>query len=397
MPLDAEPPDDNDNPGTGWFEDYAIPDDDAQIGEYDISAIPNDFNVTTIFSFIESGAVKIPGFQRNYVWDQKRASKLIESIIIGLPVPQVFLYEETRNRFLVIDGQQRLMSIYYFMKQRFPRKEKRLELRRIFDDHSRIPEEVLSDDAFFTKFNLQLAEKLPGQPNRFKGRNYLTLDEYKTQFDLRTIRNIVVKQNSPEDDDSSIYEIFNRLNSGGVNLRPQEIRASLYHSEFFETLYRVNGLPAWRRILGLPSPDLHAKDIEVLLRGFAMLVDGATYAPSMTKFLNKFSKKSRKFGEEENRFLEKLLESFLESCSELPENAFRGKRTRKFNLALFEAVFYAVCLQPFQGRTLIEGKIDPSLIASLESDTEFVNASQKDTTGKVNVAARLLRAKHYLG
>jgi uncharacterized protein with ParB-like and HNH nuclease domain len=107
---------------TDWFEDYAESADDIQVGEYDITAAPNDFNVLTINSFLELGAVRIPGFQRNYVWDLGRASKLIESLILGLPVPQVFLYEVERNRFLVIDGQQRLMSIYYFVKQRFPRK-----------------------------------------------------------------------------------------------------------------------------------------------------------------------------------------------------------------------------------------------------------------------------------
>jgi Protein of unknown function DUF262 len=112
-----------------WFEDYAEGDEEAQIDEYDITASPNDFNVLTLFSFIESGAVRIPGFQRNFVWDRVRASKLIESLIIGIPVPQLFLYEQARNKFLVIDGQQRLMTVYYFMKRRFPRREKRVELR----------------------------------------------------------------------------------------------------------------------------------------------------------------------------------------------------------------------------------------------------------------------------
>src|ERR1700704_5004448 len=85
-----------------WFDDYVTDEDDeeSQIDEYEISATPNDFNVLTIFNFIESGVVKIPGFQRNYVWDIKRASKLIESLLLGLPVPQLFLYEEGRNRFL---------------------------------------------------------------------------------------------------------------------------------------------------------------------------------------------------------------------------------------------------------------------------------------------------------
>jgi len=105
-----------------WYEDVPEEASDIALTEYDITASPNDFNISTIFNFIESGSLKIPVFQRNYVWDVKRASKLIESIIIGLPVPQIFLFEESRNKFLVIDGQQRLMSIYYFIKGRFPQK-----------------------------------------------------------------------------------------------------------------------------------------------------------------------------------------------------------------------------------------------------------------------------------
>jgi len=86
-------------------DDYSqeVDDSDDPIAEYDITATPNDFNVITIHNFIESGALVIPGFQRNYVWDIKRASKLVESLILGLPVPQIFLYEEKRNKFQVID------------------------------------------------------------------------------------------------------------------------------------------------------------------------------------------------------------------------------------------------------------------------------------------------------
>src|SRR5947207_15912166 len=94
-----------------WFETEEPEEIDSLIREYDITASPNDFNTITLFNFIESGVVKIPAFQRNYVWDIKRASKLIESMVMGLPVPQIFLYEESRNSFLVIDGQQRLMSL----------------------------------------------------------------------------------------------------------------------------------------------------------------------------------------------------------------------------------------------------------------------------------------------
>ena len=90
-------------------------DNNVSFSEYDISASPNDFNILTLNSFIDSGIVEIPGFQRNYIWDIKRASKLIESIIIGIPIPQIFLYEKGKNKFLVIDGQQRYMTIYYFI------------------------------------------------------------------------------------------------------------------------------------------------------------------------------------------------------------------------------------------------------------------------------------------
>jgi uncharacterized protein with ParB-like and HNH nuclease domain len=203
-----------------WVDDYAEDADEVQIDEYDITASPNDFNVLTIYNFLEAGSVRIPGFQRNFVWDLGRASKLIESLLLGLPVPQIFLYEAGRNEFLVIDGQQRLMSIYYFVKQRFPRKEKRAELRAVFDDQGKIPDPVLENSEYFEDFRLKLPESLPSRPNRFKGLTYSTLSNYKTQFDLRTIRNVIIKQNSPQDDDSSMYEVFNRLNTGGINLKP---------------------------------------------------------------------------------------------------------------------------------------------------------------------------------
>jgi len=277
-----------------WFEDYAEDGDDTQIIEYDISAAPNDFDILTIYSFLESGAVRIPAFQRNYVWDLRRASKLIESLILGLPVPQVFLYEVDRNQFVEIDGQQRLMSIYYFKKQRFPRQEKRSELRSIFDKNNQIPDQTLHDDRYFENFRLRLPDSLPNQKNRFSRLSYATLGAYQTQFDLRTIRNVIIKQNVPEGDDSSMYEIFNRLNTGGVNLKPQEIRTSMYHSDFYNMLYQANSKPTWRYILANEEPDVHMKDVEILLRGFAMLIDAENYSPSMVRFLNQFSRKCRR-------------------------------------------------------------------------------------------------------
>jgi uncharacterized protein with ParB-like and HNH nuclease domain len=379
-----------------WFEDYAEDAEEDQIDEYDITATPNDFNVLTLNSFVEAGTVKIPGFQRNFVWDITRASKLIESLILGLPVPQLFLYEQARNKFLVIDGQQRLMSIYYFIKKRFPRKERRTELRAIFDEHGSIPESILHDDAYFQTFSLRLPEKLSGRKNKFKGLNYSTLGDHKTQFDLRPIRNVVVKQSSPDNDDSSIYEVFNRLNTGGVNLRPQEIRTSMYHSNFYEMLYSVNTGSGWRSILGAPVPDLHMKDIEILLRGFAMLIDGKNYSPSMVKFLNHFSRSCESVQEEKNKYLRELFCSFVDAASELPKDAFINKKNNRFNIALYEAAFTATCQLAFAEHRVLSGKIDAEGLLSLANDEVFIEAASEGTTGSANVEARLDRARAWL-
>ncbi|MDM8523386.1 DUF262 domain-containing protein [Desulfococcaceae bacterium HSG8] len=378
--------------GENWYEDgVESEDNDYQIEEYDITASPNDFNVKTIFDFIGSGVVKIPGFQRNYVWDLGRASKLIESIIIGLPVPQIFLYEEKRNHFLVIDGQQRLMTIYYFIKQCFPKKEKRSALRAVFAEHGHIPDSFLNNDEYFEEFSLKLPSRLPDQPNRFDGLSYSMLDEYKASFELRTIRNVIIKQNMPKNDDSSIYEIFSRLNSGGVNLTTQEIRMSLYHSDFYTMLHTINTHPQWRTLLGFSEPDINMKDIEILLRGFAMLVEGESYKPSMVKFLNNFSQNCKAFTQENNSYLKSLFHSFVESCSDLPEGSFSKKG--KFNISLYESVFAAICGKVLPSRSQIRIKIDPIKLKALREDTQFISSSKSSTTSKANVKKRLERAR----
>ena len=160
--------------------------DDASIIQYDISVIPNDFNVTTIYNLIDSGAIEMPVFQRNYIWDVKRASKFIESLVLGLPIPQIFLYQKARNKFLVIDGQQRLLTIYYFIKQRFPLANKRAILRKIFDDNNGITEEILMDGNYFKDFKLQFGKNESNLKNPLEGLKYSTLDSYGRQ-DLDTV------------------------------------------------------------------------------------------------------------------------------------------------------------------------------------------------------------------
>ncbi len=378
-----------------WYDGDYDETQDLVVDEYEIIASPNDFNIKTIYDFIISGTVKIPGFQRNYVWDIKRASKLIESIIMGIPIPQLFLYEQSRNEFLVIDGQQRLMSIYYFVERRFPKMEKRIALRRIFAERGRIPDEILHNDEYFTDFNLKLPSDVPGRQRKFNSYNYSTLEGYRTTFDLRTIRNIIIKQTSPENDDSCIYEIFNRLNTTGVNLKPQEIRTSLYQSPFYEMLYRINLDPKWRRLLGVPDPNINMKDIEIILRGFAMLLESSNYRPSMLRFLNSFSKNCRRLTKERIDYFERLFVSFLEGCRDLAKDAFFSRRDR-FNISVYESVFRAVCLPVAEHNVLVSTVIDPDKLKALKNNSNFVNATQSSIASASNVKIRLDLAEQIL-
>ena len=365
------------------------------ISEYDIVSSPNDFNTKTLVDFIDSSVVTIPGFQRNYVWDIKRASRLIESLVVGLPVPQVFLYERARDEFVLIDGQQRLMSIYYFVKGRFPKKAKRPELRLTSAERSNVGAELLADDQYFNDFQLNLPEAVPGQTNRLHKLRYSDLsDAERTAFDLRTIRHIIVRQMHPENDDA-MYEIFNRLNSGGMNLTPQEIRRCAYDSKFYDMLYETNVQSEWRDLVGRQVPDIHMRDVEILLRGFAMLINGDSYRPSMVKFLNQFSKDAKAFDVSRLEQLARLLDSFLDSCSGLSGNAFHNTQGR-FSPTIFESVFVAACEHPYKLGQLVEGKISESSLSALKEDDEFKSATQSRTADSTNVGIRLDRARAIL-
>ena len=370
-------------------------DDSYPIDQYNLVSSPNDFNTKTLVDFIDSGVVIIPGFQRNYVWDIKRASRLIESIIVGLPIPQVFLYEQAPNKFLVIDGQQRLMSIYYFVKERFPRREKLADLRLMSGGRSSIPTDVLSDDEYFSDFLLTLPQNSPTQRNRFHRFRYSTLgEEYQTRFDLRTIRHIIVQQIQPEGDDA-MYEIFNRLNSGGVNLTPQEIRRCMFDSKFYDMLYETNTQEEWRHLVGTNIPDAHMRDVEILLRGFAMLISGDSYRPSMVKFLNRFSQEAKAFDENFLEELRRLLSSFLKSCQDLPADAFHSLNNR-FSPMIFESVFVAACTEPYRNNRTVKGKITNKSLTALKEDVDFRAATQRTTSRPANVDTRLARASEIL-
>ena len=367
---------------------------EVAITQYDISVIPNDFNVTTIFNLINSGAIEMPVFQRNYIWDKKRASKFIESLVLGLPIPQIFLYQKARNKFLVIDGQQRLLTIYYFIKQRFPVYERRAELRKVFDHYNGIPDEVLFDDNYFQDFKLLLAKSESGEKNPLDGMRYSTLGIYKSNFEFVPIRCMAIRQNEPKEDDSSVFEIFSRLNTGGVNLTNQEIRACLYYSDFFNMLNKLNQNGTWRKIYGRPE-DGKSRDVEVLLRSFALLCSSKEYKGSMNGFLNRFAKKAMDFSQKKNEYLFELFTSFLDACVDAPENLFSTKKG-ELNVALFDCVFAVLGGLHYKEKTLIVNKIPVTQIDRLKQDPEFEEAITHSTSHTTSVVKRLEIARHYL-
>jgi len=374
-----------------WMDDINPEEAPNDVIKYDITSSPNDWNVSTLISFIDSGSIIIPRYQRNYVWDKKRASKLIESLILGLPVPQLFLYQEEKNRFSILDGQQRLLTIYFFYKMRFPKSGKRTIMREKYSEFNKFATEFLQDNEYFSEFSLFFGRNREGNNNPLQGCKYDTLGDNKINLDLATIRCVIIKQNSPEEDDSSsVYEIFDRLNTGGVNLKPQQIRANIYHGEFFEQLFELNKNSKWRELIKRPNRDDNSRDEELILRMLAMLYFGHTnYSPSMTQFLNRFSNKMKHETSENITFLINVFKGFLQLITaEHIDNFFSDGR---FSIGVAESVFCASASNAWSGRNIDALKPFTSEYVETVSaeirETLQVGSSQSD-----NVKTRLDKA-----
>ncbi|WP_237657005.1 DUF262 domain-containing protein [Agreia sp. COWG] len=375
-----------------WLDEASQEDEDIEIGEFDIVSSPNDWNFTTIVNFIDSGAMKIPAFQRNYVWDRKRASKLIESLLIGLPVPQVFLYEEGRNDFLVIDGQQRLMTLYFFAKGRFPKPKTRGELRPSLGS-GQLSEDLLENNELFEPFKLALPKKLNGEANKFHGLTYKGLRDDKISLDLRTIRNIVVKQTSPAGN-AAVFEIFSRLNTGGMNLSPQEIRGSLFHSKLFNQILELNLDPAWRRLVGQPSPDTRMRDTEFLFRGLALAHRLDEFRGSMASFVNTFCQSATKFSDAKAGELVGELRSFINTFADSQTDLFQRGTGSKFSGVLFES-FFAGWVR--EGSPTLDAGLIADQITVVKNGSDFSNTLQEGSTKPVNIRARVTLAQTSIG
>ncbi|MFJ9452783.1 DUF262 domain-containing protein [Herbaspirillum sp. NPDC101397] len=230
---------------------------------YDIASYPSDLTLWGIKEMWDEGDILIPGFQRKYVWKISQASLLIESFLLGLPVPQVFFYVDDDNKSLIIDGQQRILSMIFFFEGYFGH-ENTHGRRQIF--------------------------RLTGLDERspFANKRYEDLEE-PVQRKLRNavLRAINIRQLSPKSEHTSIYHIFERLNTGGTPLKPQEIRNCVFRGSLGQYLRDLNKDPAWRLIIGKRDEDKHQKDVELILRLYALSGSGSlSYEKPMKEYLN---------------------------------------------------------------------------------------------------------------
>ncbi|MGY1730635.1 DUF262 domain-containing protein [Geodermatophilus sp. SYSU D01045] len=347
-------------------------DGDAALRSYEIVTFPADYTLSVLVDKWRRRQVRIPEFQRDFVWKQNQASRLIESFLLGLPVPAIFLYTDRsdRNNQLVVDGQQRLRTIAYFFEGYFgePNSRGRRQIFRLTGLHE--------DSPFANKTYADLERDDPGAWNRLND---------------SVLRAFVIQQLDPSDD-TSIYHIFERLNTGGTLLYPQEIRNAVAHGPFNDLLHELNRWDDWRAIYGSPQPDRRKRDIELILRVMALSESIATYAKPMKDFLNGFMSEHRDPGMETLARLEEKFRRAVKSAQAFGPRPFR--RGAGLNAAFFDAVMTALMEAP-EG-----GVVDPDALsaayAKLLEDERFQETITRSTTDDDVVEDRVRIAKKFI-
>lgn len=294
--------------------------DEVPFVEFDISVSPSDPSLELLSNQVIRGDIIVPFYQRKYVWKIEQASRLIESFLMGLPVPQVFLYVNSEDQLEVIDGQQRIMSVKYFFEGFFGEPDHQ-DRRQVF--------------------------KLKGLSERseYNGKNFNELS-LRDQRKLRnsTLRAINIKQLKPSLRNDSVFHIFERLNTGGTQLKPQEIRNAVYRGKIVDSLKNLNLTPGWHQILGLKKADKNQKDMELVLRLFALFEAWPEYEKPMLRYLNTQMDANRDFSSDRaHRFVERFPQ-VVATVNAALENPFRPSGV--INAAVLEAVMVTLLENP---------------------------------------------------
>lgn len=206
---------------------------DVPLNERRLQTETYDFTISTLVTLLREEKIVVPEFQRKYVWTRTQASKLIESLIIQCPIPVIYLDQEDDGTLMVIDGNQRLMSIRLFVNNGF-------KLRGL---------------TAFPDLNGILFKDLDPR--------------IRSHIENRTIRCItILKETHPQ----IKFDVFERLNTGAVQLNAQELRHGLYHGQLMEKLDEWGGYDTWRSLSGI-SDDKRMRGSELILRFLALTYD----------------------------------------------------------------------------------------------------------------------------
>lgn len=298
------------------FEDEAeideiVDPDEVPIRDRRVYTQPYDLVVESLIDQISNGTIFLrplserPDFQRRYVWSNKLASRLIESILLNVPIPPCYLSQNEDFELDVIDGQQRLFSIYRFIDNQF-------EMSNL---------EVLKE--LNTKRFHQMPQKL------------------QRQLKTHTLRCVIITNEShPE----IKFDVFERLNSNTVPLNPQELRNCIYRGALNSLLQTVVEYKPWLNILAKSKSDVRMRDEELALRFFAFVIQGVnSYRTPQKHWLNDVAKTGQKYSLEQiNNLQNTWNHSIAVSLSWFePRECFRRDATAKsrvINRALFDLV-----------------------------------------------------------
>ncbi len=296
---------------------------------YNINSWGADLSFRELISMYDEDELLKPELQRKYIWEKPEASRFVESILLGLPVPSIFLANTKDSKKLIIDGYQRIMTIYDFVKAGIWQKDGKV-------------------------FKLSNTEKIN---KRWRGKSFSELTEQE-QRKIRstTIHAIVFEQKAPNDNDTSLYQVFERINTGGRALMPQEIRNCVNQGEFNDLLFELNSNKNWRILFGKEDEDSRMRDLEFILRFLALdtefVRNNKSSVISLKKYLNEFmgSNNSQKPLVIQGR-REKFINVIAFIFEHLGENAFYnitgGDETRirkRFHPTIFDSLCPAISI-----------------------------------------------------
>lgn len=331
----------------------------------EVAITASDWTTETILNQISKGNIELnPKFQRRSAWKDNRKSQFIESIILGLPIPQIVLAQskKERGKFLVLDGKQRLLSIREFT----------------------YTDSVEIDQTPLRLKDLRIRKDLVGKTFQEISTN-AEYEEDIFNFENQTIRTVVIK-NWP--DENFLYNVFLRLNTGSVQLSPQELRQALHPGDFVFYITRISGeLESLREIFKKAEPDFRMRDAELLVRFFAFRYFIIDYAGSLKKFLDNTC---QFFNKEWLSYKDKIESDIadFESAHEYVKTVFRENSYHKwtgmnyenrFNRAIFDIFSYY-----FSKPEIVHGIDRPELVESAfkdlcASNTDFLNSIERTT------------------